>query len=245
MLAGVGPFAIENGLVPPVGDVTPVRIHMVNTDEPRGGARRRRRAAPSRYDGDARIDGVPGHAAPIPHRVPRRRRLDLRRAAAHRQRRRRRRGRRRVTCIDNGMPVVCLRAADLGMTGDETPGRARGRRRRSRRGSRRSGSPPGRCMNLGDVTEQDRAEDVPAVAARRHGGAVCTRTFIPHRVHEAIGVLGAVSRRDRLPAAGLGRRTSVAVRRRPATALPTSRSSTRPASSPSSLDVDDVDGARS
>ena len=37
-----------------------------------------------------------------------------------------------------------------------------------------------------------------------HGGAVSTRTFIPHRVHEAIGVLGAVSRRHRVPAARLG-----------------------------------------
>ena len=86
ILAGVGPFAIERGLVPPSpGGSTPVRIHMVNSDSivvatiatPDGSVR---------YDGDARIDGVPGTAAPGADRVHGYRRLDVRRIAADRQR---------------------------------------------------------------------------------------------------------------------------------------------------------------
>jgi len=47
-------------------------------------------------------------------------------------------------------------------------------------------------MNLGDVTNKT-VPKMCLVSAARHGGAIHTRTFIPHRVHEAIGVLGAVS----------------------------------------------------
>ena len=65
ILAGVGPWAIENGLVPVSGASTPVRIHMVNTGEHRRGARADPGGAVE-YEGDARIDGVPGTAAAIP-----------------------------------------------------------------------------------------------------------------------------------------------------------------------------------
>ncbi|MET1024689.1 MAG: PrpF domain-containing protein, partial [Pseudoxanthomonas sp.] len=65
MLAGVGPFAIERGLVQATGAQTEVAIFMVNTGKlatatvctPDGQAS---------YAGDAQIDGVPGHAAPVP-----------------------------------------------------------------------------------------------------------------------------------------------------------------------------------
>ncbi len=94
MLAGVGPFAIERGLVRAEDGETKVRIHMVNTasiavatvQTPDGRVR---------YDGDARIDGVPGTRRTDRHRLPRHRGLQhRRRAAADRQRARRRRGRR-------------------------------------------------------------------------------------------------------------------------------------------------------
>jgi 4-oxalomesaconate tautomerase len=96
-----------------------------------------------------------------------------------------------VTCIDNGMPVIVLRAADLGKSGDESPEaleadtalKARLERIRLALGPR---------MNLGDVTKKT-VPKMCLVSPARHGGAVQTRTFIPHRVHEAIGVLGAVS----------------------------------------------------
>ena len=120
LLAGVGPFAIETGLIDVHDDVTDVRIWMENTqslavahvETPDGAVR---------YDGDARIDGVPGTHAPIPidfldiagsscgALLPTGNAVDEVEGV-------------RVTCIDNGMPVVCIAAADLGVTGDETPG---------------------------------------------------------------------------------------------------------------------------
>ncbi|GLR66158.1 hypothetical protein GCM10010909_08370 [Acidocella aquatica] len=189
ILAGVGPWAIENGLVGVSGPVTPVRIHMVNTASiavahvpTPGGV--------VEYEGDARIDGVPGTAAAISidfldvagsscgALLPTGNVVDEVEGV-------------RVTCIDNGMPVVILRAADFGKTGAESPEeleadpvlKARVEAIRLALGPR---------MNLGDVTRKT-VPKMTLVAAPREGGAVSTRTFIPHRVHEAIGVLGAIS----------------------------------------------------
>lgn len=189
ILAGVGPFAIEQGLVPISGTVTPVRIHMVNTRSiavahvPTPGRE-------VEYEGEARIDGVPGTAAAIPiefmdvagsscgalfptgHVVDEIEGIEL-------------------TCIDNGMPVVLIAAADLGKTGRETPqeleadGALRQRLERIRLAV-------GAGMNLGDVTKKT-VPKMTLVSAPSSGGTLNTRSFIPHRVHEAIGVLGAVS----------------------------------------------------
>jgi 4-oxalomesaconate tautomerase len=189
ILAGVGPWAIENGLVPVAGERTPVRIHMLNTGSiavaqvpTPGGA--------VEYEGDARIDGVPGSAAAIAidfldvagascgALFPTGASLDRSEGIE-------------VTCIDNGMPVVLLRAADLGKRGDESPEELEAdqalkaciERLRLTLGPR---------MNLGDVASKT-VPKMCLVSKARHGGAIDTRTFIPHRVHEAIGVLGAVS----------------------------------------------------
>ena len=189
ILAGVGPWAIEHGLVRIAGDCTAVRIHMLNTGSiavahvptPRGAVE---------YEGDARIDGVPGSAAAIPidfldvagsscgQLFPTASPIDRLEGIE-------------VTCIDNGMPVVVLRAGDLGKRGDESPQQleadgaltARIERLRLAAGAR---------MNLGDVLKQT-VPKMCLVSPARHGGTIHTRTFIPHRVHEAIGVLGAVS----------------------------------------------------
>ena len=111
-----------------------------------------------------------------------------------------------VTCIDNGMPVVCMRAADLGKTGHETPAELEADTELKAR-VEAIRLPVGPLMNLGDVTSARRCRRCaccrPPRARRRD---LDTRTFIPHRVHEAIGVFGAVSRRHRLRDAGLGRR---------------------------------------
>jgi 4-oxalomesaconate tautomerase len=189
MLAAVGPFAIEQGLLPAHDPVTPVRIWMRNTQTlatalvPTPGGI-------VRYDGNARIDGVPGRHAPIPIEfadvagsscgalLPTGNITDVIDGAV-------------VTCIDNGMPVVCLAAADFGLTGQETPAELEGNGELTKRveAIRLAAGP---LMNLGDVTDKT-VPKMSLLSPPAHGGAVSTRTFIPHRVHEAIGVLGAVS----------------------------------------------------
>ena len=189
ILAGVGPWAIENGLVPVAGDTTPVRIHMVNT----GSIAVAHVATPNgavEYEGDAAIDGVPGTAAAIPLEfldvagsscgslLPTGSPVDPVDGVA-------------VTCIDNGMPVVILRAKDFDLTGLETPAQLEGNAElKARIESIRLQLGP--RMNLGDVTKKT-VPKMCLVSPARHGGSVSTRTFIPHRVHESIGVLGAVS----------------------------------------------------
>jgi len=189
ILAGVGPWSIEHGLVRITGESTPVRIHMVNTGSvavahvptPRGAVE---------YEGEARIDGVPGSAAAIPIDF-----LDVAGSSC---------GSLfptgtacdriegiEATCIDNGMPVVVMRAADLGKQGDESPEALEGDAAlRSRVEKIRLAAGP--LMNLGDVARKT-VPKMCLVSPPRHGGTIHTRTFIPHRVHEAIGVLGAVS----------------------------------------------------
>ena len=189
ILAGVGPFAIEQGLVDATGDITSVRIFMVNTDS-LATAHVMTPGGRVQYDGDARIDGVPGAHAPINidfedvagsscgALLPTGNVVDEVEGV-------------RVTCIDNGMPVVCIKAADLGLTGTESPAeieanavvKARIEAIRLAIGPR---------MNLGDVTNKT-VPKMSLLSAPRAGGAVSTRTLIPHRVHDAIGVLGAVS----------------------------------------------------
>jgi len=189
ILAGVGPWAIENGLVPVAGETTPVRIHMVNSGS-RAVAHVPTPGGAVEYEGDAAIDGVPGTAAAIPidfldvagstcgALFPTGAPMDVVDGIE-------------LTCIDNGMPIVVMRAADFGRTGLERPDaleadadlKSRVEKIRLEIGAR---------MNLGDVT----AKTVPKmtlVAPPQKGGAIATRSFIPHRVHEAIGVLAAVS----------------------------------------------------
>ena len=96
-----------------------------------------------------------------------------------------------ATAIDNGMPVVMLRAQDLGKTGYESPSELEADAElKDRVESIRLLAGP--MMNLGDVADKT-VPKISLIAPAKHGGIVSTRTFIPHRVHEAIGVLGAVS----------------------------------------------------
>jgi 4-oxalomesaconate tautomerase len=190
MLAGVGPFAIEHGLVAASGDVTPVRIHMLNTASI-AVAHVQTPGGRVRYDGDARIDGVPGTAAPIVIDF-----LDI--AGSSTGGALLPTGRARdvvagveATLIDNGMPVVVMRAADFGKTGHEPPEELEADATlKARVEAVRLAA--GKLMNLGDVTKKT-VPKMCLVAAPENGGAVATRTFIPHKVHKAIGVFGAVS----------------------------------------------------
>lgn len=189
MLAGVGPFAVEQGLVAATADVTDVRIHMVNTGT-LAVAHVRTPGGVVEYDGNARIDGVPGTAAPIP--------IDFLDVAGSSCGALLPTGNVRdeidgvaVTLIDNGMPVVILNAADFGKTGQETPEALEADAELCRR-VENIRLQAGRLMNLGDVTNKT-VPKMSLVCAPAHGGAIGTRTFIPKRVHKAIGVLGAVS----------------------------------------------------
>ena len=189
ILAGVGPFAIERGLVPASGDLTPVAIYMVNTDS-KATAFVQTPDGTVNYAGTARIDGVPGTHAPININfedvagsscgalLPTGNVVDEVLGV-------------QVTCIDNGMPVVCLNASDFGITGYETPAEIESNDELRARveGIRLAVGP---LMNLGDVTNKT-VPKMSLLSKATGGGLLNTRTFIPHRVHESIGVLGAVS----------------------------------------------------
>ena len=189
ILAGVAPFAIERGLVRGCDPVTQVRIFMVNTSQTVVATVQTPGGKPE-YQGNARIDGVPGTAAPIPLSfsdtagstcgalLPTGRAVDLVNGIA-------------VTCIDNGMPVVVMRASDVGRTGYETRDQLdKDTELKAKIEAIRLTVGP--MMNLGDVT----AQTVPKMillAPPRESGVVSTRSFIPHRAHATIGVFAAVS----------------------------------------------------
>ncbi|MFE4579881.1 4-oxalomesaconate tautomerase [Streptomyces chartreusis] len=185
ILAGVGPFAVERGLVPAGEEETSVRIRMVNSGDlatatfPTPGGR-------VEYTGDAEISGVPGTAAPVVIEfppgagklLPTGRVRDTLDGTT-------------VTCVDNGMPTVLITATSLGVTGYETPKDLEedltlaGRLHELRLAA-------GHLMGLGDVSDAT-VPKLTLLAPPRHGGAITTRTFIPVRCHTSIGVLGAAS----------------------------------------------------
>jgi 4-oxalomesaconate tautomerase len=189
ILAGVGPFAIERELIEARDGETDVVIHMNNTGQI---ARATVRTPGGRvtYAGEARIDGVPGAAAPIPllfsdtagsmcgALLPTGNRVDEIDGL-------------KATLIDNGMPCVIVAAADLGVTGYEDCAALEGNEAvRARIEALRLKVGP--MMNLGDVA----AKSVPKmilVAPPRDGGSICTRSFNPPPSHHTIGVLAAVT----------------------------------------------------
>jgi 4-oxalomesaconate tautomerase len=189
ILAGVGPFAIERGLVAATGDQTYVTIYMENTGQI-ATATVQTPGDVVTYEGDARIDGVPGSHAPIPLAfrdtagsscgalLPTGNAFDEINGV-------------RVTLIDNGMPCVVMKASDVGATGyeDRDSLDANAALKATIEAIRLIAGP---LMNLGDVTEKS-VPKMMLVAPPAHGGAVTVRSFIPHRAHATIGVLGAVS----------------------------------------------------
>ena len=187
ILAGVGPAAIEMGLVRPQDGVALIRILSVNTGarveavvETPGGQ--------VNYEGDARIDGVPGTAAPIhlnfmdtvgtvtgallPTGSARDNILGV-----------------EVTCMDVAMPLMIARAADFGITGYESreaidadrPLLERIEAVRLR---------AGRLMGLGDVTRSV-IPKVGLLASPRAGGTVSARYLMPWNCHPSMAVTGA------------------------------------------------------
>src|SRR6056300_454512 len=189
ILAGVGPFAIERGLVEATDGETKVRIYMENTGQIAIATVQTPGGIVS-YRGDSKIDGVPGTHAAVPLEfldtagsscgalLPTGNMADTINGVE-------------CTLIDNGMPVVVLRAEDMGISGTETREEldANGELKAKLEAIRLRAGP---MMNLGDVTEKS-VPKMSMVRAPLAGGAISTRTFIPQRCHATIGVLGAVS----------------------------------------------------
>lgn len=189
ILAAVGPFAVERALVPVTGAITPVRIFMENTGQI-AIAQVHTADGSVQYSGDTGIDGVPGKAAPVAVAfsgiagsscgalLPTGNALDLIDGLE-------------VTCVDNGIPIVLVRAQDLALTGYESPAfldansalKARLESLRIRAGLE---------MKLGDVS-LSKVPKVCLVAPPQTGGALNTRTFMPHFCHTSIGVFIATS----------------------------------------------------
>ncbi len=189
ILAGVGPFAIEKGLVEAEDGETVVTVYMENTDS----VARQRIQTPGgqvQYDGEARIDGVPGTHAPIMIEFvgvagsscgalfPTGNVVDEVDGVA-------------LTMVDNGMPVVMMAAESLGLAGDEDIAALENNQALKDR-VEAIRLQVGPMMNLGDVSEKT-VPKMTIVSGPKHGGLINTRSFIPHRVHDAVGVLAAAS----------------------------------------------------
>lgn len=205
MLSAVVPFALETGLIEPQGETTTARVLTLDTgmlseitvQTPVMAGRRQ-----VSYEGDARIDGVPGTSAPIV--------INFLNTAGSICAGLLPTGKVRdhvrveplpgmqfepfeldVTCIDNGMPLVLFRAADVGCTALETPAELNANEmlKAKLEAMRLKVS---RLMGLGDVTDRNYPK-MTLVSAPHAGGAINTRCFIPHVCHEAIGVLASVT----------------------------------------------------
>lgn len=189
VLAGVAPFAIERGLVAALQGETPVTVFMENTGQTALVSIQTPSGKVS-YAGKTQIDGVPGQAAAVPVTfkdtqgsscgalLPTGAAVDVIEGVA-------------VTMIDNGMPCVVMRASDMGILGSESPEELEANEPLKAR-LERIRLTCGPLMNLGDVTQKS-VPKMTMVSAAISGGAISTRTFIPHRCHKTIGVLGAVS----------------------------------------------------
>ena len=189
MLAAVVPFALETGLTKAQGAVTCLRVLTLNTgmqcdvtvQTPGGHVS---------YEGDARMDGVPGTSAPIKINfldtagsvasglLPTSHARDVIDGIE-------------VTCIDNGMPLVIFKASEVGRTGYESVEQlSADAELKARIEKLRIAS--GHAMGLGDVTNKNYPK-MTLIAPPRAGGSISTRSFIPHVCHDAIGVLAAVT----------------------------------------------------
>ena len=189
ILAGVGQFAIERGLVRVEDPLTDIVIRMVNSGDnaiatiatPNGKVS---------YEGEAEIDGVPGTAAPVllnflntagsvcGSLLPSGNSVDVIDGVE-------------LTCIDNGMPIVVMRAFDFGLVGTETVEELEANVELKKR-VEDIRLQAGNLMNLGNVSEKTVPKMV-LVSEPRNGGVISTRSFIPHRCHSTIGVFAAVT----------------------------------------------------
>lgn len=190
ILAGIGPFAIERGLIKAESGTTKVKVRTVNTgtiaeltiETPDGQVS---------YEGHARIDGVPGTSSPIPidfldaegsvcgSLLPTGHVVDTIAGVE-------------CTLIDNGMPVVVLQASSVGRTGHESRDQLdKDTGLKARLEEIRLLAGP--LMNLGDVKTKVVPKMCLVSEPATPGGSICTRSFIPHECHSSIGVFAAVT----------------------------------------------------
>ncbi|TAL83610.1 MAG: 4-oxalomesaconate tautomerase, partial [Rhodanobacter sp.] len=188
MLAGVAPFAIEQGLVTPTGAQTTVRVFNVNTRSridvtvlTPGGC--------VTYEGNARIDGVAGTAAPIRLNFldawgtvtgsvfPTGQRIDLIDGTA-------------VSCIDAAMPLMIVRASDLGLIGSESPVELDANTALLE-GLERLRRTAGALMGLGDVSQSVVPKPV-LVSPGDSPHSLTSRYFTPRRCHTSHAATGAI-----------------------------------------------------
>ncbi len=187
ILSGVGPAAIELGLMPALDGVTPVNIHAVNTGA-KVTAKVLTPGGTVTYEGDATIDGVPGSSAPVALQfmetvggvtgafLPTGNLIDTFDDVA-------------VTCMDVAMPMVIAKAESFGLTGyesaadlDENKGffeRMEAIRRVA-----------GQAMGMGDVSTSVTPK-FGLLAPATQGGTIATRYFMPWNCHPTMAVTGA------------------------------------------------------
>lgn len=202
MLSAVVPFAVESGLIEAAADETTVVVRTLNTgllaDITIQTPTRGDHADPRRtvtYAGQTAIDGVRGTAAPIRimfrdtegsvagSLLPTGNTRDVVDLEDGR--------RLTVTLIDNGQPMVLVRADDVGRTGYETPAELDDDAElKDLLEELRIACAA--TMGLGDVRDKSYPK-MALLAAPRAGGDLSTRCFIPHRAHESLGVLAAVT----------------------------------------------------
>jgi 4-oxalomesaconate tautomerase len=207
MLAAVVPFALQTGMLQAQSDTTTLRVLTLNTDmqcditvqTPMG-------PDGERFvddTGDARIDGAPGSSAPISINfldtagsvcsglLPTGRVKDRIQVLPTDKLAGFEPFEIDVTCIDNGMPLVLFKASDMGRTGYETAEALNADTElKTRMEALRLQVSV--LMGLGDVSSKNYPK-MTLIAPPMHGGALSTRSFIPHVCHDAIGVLAAVT----------------------------------------------------
>lgn len=189
ILSGVAPFAVERGLIAAQADSTTVRIFMQNTEQ-LAKVTIQTPNAEVNYVGDTYIDGVPQPSAEVilnfqniegstcGSLLPTGNVKDTIYGVS-------------VTCIDNGMPMVLINAVDLGIIGTESPQQLDSNIKLKQQ-IEAIRLVAGQKMNLGDVSNKT-VPKMSIVSPAIRGGAIHTRTFIPHKCHAAIGVFGATS----------------------------------------------------
>lgn len=188
MLAGVAPFAIEQGLIEAQDGTTTVRIHNVNTGAKIESTVQTPGGRVS-YEGSARIDGVVGTAAPIllnfldawgavtGHLFPTGQRIDQIEGVS-------------VTCIDAAMPLMIMRADALGLSGRERPAELDANVALLQK-IETMRLEAGRRMGLGDVSGS--VVPKPVIVSQGDGpDSIVSRYFTPHRCHASHAVTGAI-----------------------------------------------------